>query len=52
MTKEPNYSKEWIEEWTPLWGKHTEGILKKRHRNQKIIDGLMNAYKEVKEKDD
>ena len=50
--KEPKYSKEYIEEWTPLYGKYAEGILKSIHRNKYITDGLMNALDEVRKKND
>lgn len=40
--EEPNYSKEWIEEWTPLWGKHTDDDLKNKVPKNPL--GICSTY--------
>jgi hypothetical protein len=50
--KEPKFSKEYIEEWTPLYGKYAEAILKSMHKNKYITDSLMDALDEVRKKND
>jgi hypothetical protein len=48
--EEPKYAKEYIEEWTPLYGKYAEGVLKSIHKNKYITDGLMDALDKVRKK--
>jgi len=50
--EEPKYAKEYIEEWTPLYGEYAESILKSLHKNKYVTDGLLKALNEVREKND